>query len=268
MNAIRFFSLIGIFTLILVCGCGSGDPAGLVRRFIPPADEAIATNYIALLREGRFELIQKDIDPSFKDTFTSDLLSRMAAVIPKQDPLSVKVVSARIFQESDRYEVNFGFEYQFPTNWIVINVATLKKGGMTTLIGFHVYRCSDSLENFNKFRLEGKGPTQYVVLALAIAIPIFIIYSLVTCIRTKLTGRKWLWIIFILVGLGRLGVDWTTGHWSISPFYFLLFGASAFASPYSAWTVSVAVPVGAILFWIRRNELSVTVAPLVEPPAN
>ena len=255
MNAIRFLGLVGVSALILLCGCGPGDPASVMRRFTPPEDEAIATNYIAQLRAGKFDLIQKDIDPSLKDTFTSDLWGKMAAVIPKQDPLSVKVIGARSFRDSDRYEINLGFEYQFPTNWIVINVATRKKGGATTIIGFHVYRCSDSLENINKFTLKNKGPAQYGMLALAVAVPIFISCALVICLCTKMTGKKWLWVILILIGAGKISVNWTTGAMGFSLIFIQLFGASAVAQPYTAWIVSVSVPVGAIVFLLKRRSL-------------
>jgi hypothetical protein len=70
---------------------------------------------------------------------------------------------------------------------------------------------------------------------------------------------EWLWMIFILIGIGRFPVNWTTGQWTFSPFYFLLFGAGSFAQPYSAWLVSVAVPLGAILFLFRRKRLAVPV---------
>lgn len=261
MNTIRFICFVFVSALIFFCGCGYGDPGTLVRKFTPPEDEAIATNYIALLRQGKFEAIQKDMDPSLKDKFTSDLMGKMAAAVPKGDPLSVKVIGAHQFRDSELYQINLSFEYQFPSNWMVINVATQRKDGITTIIGFHVYEYSDSLENLNKFTLEGKRPIHYAVLAFAILIPLFILYALVVCIRTKMAGKKWFWIIFILIGIGRFTINWTTGHWSFSPFPFLLFGAGTFAPPYSAWMISVSAPLGALLFLVKRKGLSMPVEP-------
>jgi hypothetical protein len=154
------------------------------------------------------------------------------------------------------------FEYQFPSKWLLINVATQKKGGVSTIIGFNVYPLSDSLENINRFTLTGKTPLQYATLAFAILIPLFILSVLVLCIRTKMTKRKWLWIIFILFGIGRLTVNWTTGQWQVAPLYFLLLGSGAFAPPYGAWLISISLPLGAILFLFRRKKLVASVEPL------
>jgi hypothetical protein len=64
--------------------------------------------------------------------------------------------------------------------------------------------------------------------------------------------RKWLWIIFILFGIGQLSVDWNSGAWQFSPVHFLLFSASAVAPGYGSWVVSTAFPVGAAWYLIRR----------------
>ena len=39
-----------------------------------------------------------------------------------------------------------------------------------------------------------------MTLAFAILIPVFTLCALVLCIRTKMEKRKWLWIIFIIIG--------------------------------------------------------------------
>ena len=39
-------------------------------------------------------------------------------------------------------------------------------------------------------------------------------------------------MLFILFGVGRFAVNWTTGVWQINPIYIRLFSASAVANPY------------------------------------
>jgi len=257
MKITRIIYLIGVPTLVFLSGCGSPD--NLIKKFTPPEDEAIATNYIALLRQKQFEQIEKDLDPSLKSALAQDTLEKMAEAIPTQAPISVKVVGAYSARGTDVYKINLTFEYQFPTNWLLINVATQKKDGVLTIIGFNVYPLSDSLENLNKFTLVGKNPLQYATLALAILIPLFTLYALVLCIRTKMEKRKWLWIIFILIGIGKFTVNWTTGQCNFASLSFQLFGAASFAPPYGAWLISISLPVGAILFLIRQKILVATV---------
>jgi len=258
----RFVYLIGVSALMILSGCG--DPDSMIKKFTPPEDEAIATNYIAMLRQNQFEPIQKDLDPSLKSVLTQDMLVKMAAAIPDQDPISVKVIGAQQVRNSDLYRINLSFEYQFPSKWLLINVATQKKDCVSTIIGFNIYPLSDSLENLNKFTLAGKNLLQYVTLSFAILIPIFTLYVLVLCIRTKMEKRKWLWIIFIIIGIGKFTVNWTTAQWQFAPLSFQFFGASAFAPMYSAWLISISLPLGAIVFLIRRRKLVAS----IEPPLN
>jgi hypothetical protein len=263
---VRFIFPIGLLLLIILPGCTPGDPASQVRRFTPTEDEAVATNYIALLRQYKFERIQNDLDPRIKSALTQDLLVKMAKAIPPEDPVSVKVIGAQQARSSELYKINLSFEYQFPSKWLLINVATQKKGGVSTIIGFNVYPLSDSLENINRFTLTGKNLLHYATLAFAILIPLFILSVLVLCIRTQMTKRKWLWIIFILFGIGRLTINWTTGQWQISPLYFLFFGSGTFAPPYGAWLISTSLPLGAILFLFRRKKFIASVEPVPSAP--
>jgi len=254
----RFLILIGLLFLIIFSGCGQNNEK-LVRRFTPPEDEAKATNYISLLRQGRLDQIQNDMDASIKSADTHNILVKMAALIPDQEPISVKVIGAQQFRDQDTYKINLSFEYQFPTNWLIINVALQRKDGASTIYGFHVQPMSDSLENSNKFTMAGKNFFQYAIFALAILIPLFTFFALVVCIRTKMKKRKWLWIIFILIGVCRITVNWTTGQWQFGLFQFQLFGAGAFAPPFGAWLIAVSVPLGAIIFLLRKRKLATLV---------
>jgi hypothetical protein len=255
----RFIYLVGLPVLMVLSGCG--DPSSLIKKFTPPEDETIATNYIALLRQNKFDQIQKDIDPSLKSALTQDMLMKMAEAIPLQDPISVKVIGAYGNHFPDASQINLTFEYQFPSKWILINVATQKKDGVSTIIGFNIYPLTDSLENLNKFTLVGKNLLQYATLAFAILIPIFSLFALVLCIRTKMEKRKWLWIIFILFGLGKFTLSWTTGQWNFAPLSVQLFGSSSFAPPFGAWLISVSLPLGAILFLLKRKKFITPVEP-------
>ena len=96
---------------------------------------------------------------------------------------------------------------------------------------------------------------QYGVLATAITMAIFTIVVLVACIRTKMKRRKWLWVLFILFGFGKLSVNWATGQWGVMLLAAQLFSASGTAAFFGPWIVSVSLPVGAVLFLIKRRRL-------------
>src|SRR5882724_3656906 len=121
----RYVNLIAALLLITLAGC---DQASMMKMMTPSEDEQIAKGYINLLRQGKLEQIEKDLDPSIKTANIRDTLAKMAALIPSHDPQSVKVVGAYTFRNLDVYQSNITFEYQFPNQWLLANVAIQKRG--------------------------------------------------------------------------------------------------------------------------------------------
>ena len=227
----------------------------------------MATNYVSLFQQRQYDKIYNDLDAAMKSADARDKLAAVAAGIPAQDPLSFKIVGAQQYYNQDVRQTELILEYQFPSQWLIIRVALQKKGGVTTLYGFHIHSMPESLEQQNRFALAGKQWYQYGVLLFAVLNPLFILGVLVLCLRTKMPKRKWLWIIFILLGFCQLTNDWTTGRCQFNPLYFQLFGAGAFAPAYGAWLISVSIPLGAICFLIRRKKLVESVESAVPTPA-
>jgi len=215
----------------------------------------VAKSYINLLRQKNFEQIEKDTDQSIKSPNLHSTLVEMAEMIPNHDPDSVKVVGSHVFNGPEVSTTNIAFEYQFQQKRLLINVATQKKKGITTIVGFNVNPITDTMVNLNRFTLSGKSPVHYTVLALAVIIPLFTLFTLIVCIRTKIEKRKWLWVIFVLSGLAIFSIDWTTGQWSFNPLYVQFLGASAFAPMYGSWKVGISLPLGAIVFLLKRKRM-------------
>jgi hypothetical protein len=174
-------------------------------------------------------------------------------------PTSVTLVGANRFSSGSAGTVlNLTFEYQFGSQYLLTNVATKTKRGVMTIVGFRVQPETASLETQNQFRLSGRSALQYAVLGGAIIAAIFTLVVLVICIRTKMKRRKWLWILFVLFGFGKLSVNWATGQWGVMVLAAQLFSASGTAAFFGPWIVSVSLPVGAVIFLINRRILEVT----------
>lgn len=237
----------------LMVGC---SPDEMVHKIATPDGEARTQKYIDQLRQHEFSDIKSSLDPSIAEQLHGDTLERMAALIPAGSPTSIKLVGANRFSsETVGTSLNITYEYQFGDTFVLANVATKTRNGVTTIIGFHVEPLSTSLEVRNRFSLAGKTALQYGVLAAAIVVALFTLGVLIVCIRTKLKGRKWPWVLFILFGFGKLSVDWFTGKWAISVLTAQLFSASATAGYFSSWIVSVSLPVGAVVFLLKRRRL-------------
>lgn len=246
-HLLRLLSL--LLALLLLAAC---DQADVLQKFASAEEQALAKSYIDHLRARDFDYIEMAADPSIRSPALRETLAKMANMVPSELPKSVKLVGAHSFRGADLRTLNTTFEYEYGGKWLVANVVTQDKSGVKTIVGFNVYPRSESLEAEYRFTLAGKTPTQYTVLAGAIAAALLTIYSLVVCVRTKLPGRKWPWVLFILVGFGKLAVNWATGEWSFAPLSAQLFSASAFAPLYGPWTIAFSVPFGAIMFPIFR----------------
>jgi hypothetical protein len=250
-RTIRLLYLASVVFCALLVGC---DQSTLVEKFTPPEDESIARSYVNLLMQRKFEQIENALDPSIVDANAPEALAKMAAMFPAEPLKSMKVVGTNLFRGPDYSESGITLECEFPSKWLLVNVVIRKKGPAVTIAGFHVNEISDSLENLNRFTLRGKNALRYSVLALAVLLSLFSLSVLVLCARTQPLKRKWLWILFILVGVGRLAVNWTTGEWSVTPLALHIPCAHAFASPYGPWTIAVYFPLGAALFLRKRKK--------------
>jgi hypothetical protein len=252
----RFLTL--AFLGFLATACSQED---IMRKIAPPAQQEIARNYIEQLRNRDFYSIEKAADPSIAAEFGGGTLDKMADIIPKGAPTSVKLVGANQFSsEKVGTTVNLTYEFQFGDQFLLINVARKMKDGVETIIGFRVQPLRASLEAQNSFSLSNKTALQYGVLAAAIGAAMFTLVALIICIRTKIARRKWLWILFILFGFGKIMVNWSTGTWDFRIFNFQLFSAGADANFFGPWIITVALPIGAAVFLARRKALAVTAA--------
>jgi hypothetical protein len=248
----------GLLAVVAVCFLSGGcDEAAMMKKFTPPADEALAREYAQALQQEKFDRIEHDLDPSLKTSFSAETFSKMAALFPADDPQSSKVVGAHTNRTGDRTTSDITLEYEFPNKWLLVNVVTQKTGDVSTLVGMRVTPIPDSLENLNRFTLAGKSFLQYFTLLCAIGSLLFTFYVFGICIRTTGLKRKWLWLIGVLIGVGYFGVNWNTGQWTFQIFAFQIPCFSMKHGLYEPWIVGAYFAVGAIFFLHRRWEMRV-----------
>src|SRR5439155_9564585 len=121
--------LLGIAACAFLFGC---DEATLMKKWTPPEAESIARNYVELLRQGKFDQIERDLDSSVTDSNVRDKLAKMAAIFPTENPLSVKVVGAHVFHGQEYSTTDISLEYQFPNKWLLVSVLTRRKNDIST----------------------------------------------------------------------------------------------------------------------------------------
>ena len=207
-----------------------------------------------MLTRRDFDGLTARLSEELRNAGTRAALEKMAGAIPAGVARSKKVVGYQSLTFNGRHQVNATLEYEYASFLLFNAVVSTTADGAFLLKGLRVQPMQDSLERLNAFRLRGKSIAHYAVLALAPAVALFILTVLVVCIRTKIPRRKWLWVLFILFGLGKLQLNWTTGQTALRPISFQLMGAGAAAAgPYAPWILSVSFPLGAVVFLARRR---------------
>ena len=253
-----------IFLTVFLAGCSQ---KAWLEKFVDAEKQKIARDYIQRLQDGDWEELAAELDPGLRKGNEVELLRAMRAMMPPGAPKVTDLVgyqTNRTLQDSN-YNVTFQFGYD--SKWILVNAAWRERTGVPRQItGMRVVPLERSLQETNAFTFQRAGPAHYLFIAAVIIVPLFILYTLVVCIRAKLPRRKWLWIVFVLVGFVQFSFNWTTGAMDYRLLSFQLLGASAMASGiYMPWVLSFSLPVGAIAFWFKRRQLAKTPPPLAAP---
>lgn len=255
----------------------------LLYKTMPREDEAFALHSVDLLRQGRFDQVEDQLDPSIRNAQIRDSLTRMHDVFPSAQPASIKTVEAGSVRGRNGFTTHITLEYEFapqimptsgrtelvPRSWLLSQVVIQRSDGGRTIRGLAVTPTPKSFEEMNEFTLADKGISQYAGLSLALGVAGITLYAFVLCIRSKMGKKKWFWLLPMLVGLLRVTVNWTTGHWTFTPLAYQIPPVNVSVYAYGPWQIIIYAPVGAITFlllYCRRRPKAITTLPLAQPP--
>jgi len=227
----------------------------MMDKLVPKEEAKMAEDYLTKLRERDFEFVKSKLSNKLKPQVTDLLLVQLAEYFRGGELISTELIGSQVHVFNGVWQGNFTYEYHFSEGWNLANAAFRKVDDKYEVIGINVYQTEMSQKEFHAFTLSNKTLLHYLVLVMAIFVPLFILVSTYFCVRTPIPKRKWLWVIFILLGVSAIQINWTTGQYAIQLLSAHLFGASAVAaSPHAPWVISASIPLGAILFWIRRKR--------------
>lgn len=235
--------------LVFITAC---DQQARFDKLVPTDEAAFAQRYLEQLAEGDIDAAVAKLNPRIASAEIRAELAVLSESFPKTPPNSVKLVGSNTRVDDELWQAQFTYEYEYPGQWLLAGVAMHRIGTDLLIDGVNVEHMPDSIENIHRFTLSGKTPVHYGVLLAAAVVVAFVIYTLVRCIRSPDTEHKWIWIAFILLGLGTVNFNWTTGVLEFAPLHVLFFGIGFQKLLYAAPIVQVAVPVGAIGFHIGR----------------
>jgi len=165
----------------------------------------------------------------------------------------------------DKLDEQFVYHAKGKSSAALVFVSVRTLDGASSLRGFRVSPAPIDLNGLYPFTLFGMAPLHYLVLLLCILVPVFILVTVVEIVRSS-KRRKWLWVLFAVIGVGKFGVQWVVGgRWIFQPLFVQLFGVSVLKYPmYQPWVLTVSFPLGAVLFWLRSRRRPDNEQPLEE----
>ena len=233
------------------------DQQPALESLVPQAESAQAKKFLAQLAERDFDAVEAQLDFSLRSPGVSAKLKEVAEQIPRSEPKSIKTIGAHTHEANQNTTYSLTYDYEYAESWLVANVVLAKVGETVRVSGVHVTPTRQSQKSLNEVRFTNKGVLHYVFLTLAVLIPAFCVATIVACKRAKIHERKWLWYVFIALGFVQFSLNWTTGQTNVLPLSFLLLGAGFNqAGPHAPLILTFAVPVGAIVFWLRRKAFA------------
>jgi hypothetical protein len=212
---------------------------------------------LSKLEEADSEEQKKRFEPRLREILlNSDLPKNDAQTkLLKIEKTSLRTwLWAKLFSV-DRDETSYTYDVIFPSQdrhlAKIVIMKTDKDKFTFELLGKRVTQ--DLIED-STFDFRDKTLHEYFFLFVLFLVPAFIFYTLWLCKKTPFKGR-WIWFIFISVGIIQFDLNWTTGRMGLRPVALILFG-SQFSHPpdFVPWVLSTSVPIGAILFYWKRKS--------------
>lgn len=229
-----------------------------LKKFIPEETDKFARTYIDILRKGDIEQAKEFLHSRVVTLKTHSELQQCIDYLNKGEPISIEIVGFNVHRLKGERRINLTYQLQFKDAWLLTNVTVVNISGKQQIFRFQANTIPKSLEEINAFTLSDKSFRHYIILLIAIGIPVFIICTIVLCVRTKMK-RKWLWIIFMLFGFGRYSFNWTSGQMGFTPIAIQLIPTSAFKHGlYAPWIIYISVPIGALLFLLKMRKIRKT----------
>lgn len=244
--------------LLAVSGC---NPWKALEESARSPTALYARESAGLLLRNDLGTLALRFTPDIDRASMPDALARLQLHVPEGATPEPLLVHFERFRSTKVTRETFTYEYAYPKQHLLVLVVVDSSGPAPLVAGLHVKPMPDSLARVNAFGFSGRRPRHFVMLGSAILAVTLTLVTLVACARTRLPRRKWLWVLLIAVGFGRLDLNWTTGQMGFVPIAFQVLSASFTATgPYAPWIVSVSLPVGAIVFLALRRRLEARTA--------
>lgn len=264
--AARLTAVVKVLLLVSSTVYLAACSADLVEKIADKEKQRIGLDYLNRLRDGDLAGLARELHPDLKNGRELEELGKMRQFLPAEEPVSTVLVgywTGIDTRVGSWTSLVYQLEYS-EGRWFAVTLQWVdSKDSGRVLRSFRLNPQAADLRQAHAFSFRQANWRHYTAAGALLAVSAFVLTSFVVCLRTRGLRRKWLWAILTLVSVTQWSFNWTTGEFGFSPIYVMILGMSAIqVSPYNPWMLTFGLPIGAIIFWLRRSSL----AP-AEPPA-
>lgn len=257
MRRIGFLLVMLALALAHASWSARADNRAQFHALVSAEEIALADQCFEALRKHDLAAVEAKLDPSLRNAATMATLEKMASLVPPQDPVSSDIFQGTVTTTNGVRSTRLTFQYLFPEAWLVADFTEEEADNGLLIRDFTVRLMNRSLWELNAISpkaLTFKPTATLLVAGAAVVVPTFILITAVVCLLTPIRWRrKWLWLLFVLIGVTELSVDWMTGETSFHLLNFVLLGGSVLkGGAYGGWVFSMSLPLGAMIFWVKR----------------
>ena len=249
--------------------------------------------FIDAVQRGDWPAIDRGIAPALMASPDhADRIEAVRKAFPADPPWSIRLLASRQVADDDDPEAEraeLQYLYQFAERRAVIDLTVVPVGWKTVVpakgaaprresallkskpeppegaaAAYEVVRVYQALsmsytevtredEAAQGFWAPGRTPGQWLFLGLALATPVFMIWTVIRVFRAPALEGRVFWALVCLAGVGTAWMDWTSGVTGFMPTSLRLmgFGLEKGPSPLAPWMVSLTLPAGALLASLR-----------------
>lgn len=243
---------VGLVAAVSIAGCM--DVRTAMERFTPAEADSVARQMIGLAASGATEEMLDLLAPEVRGAEARQGLEQIGAALGGRTLREIELIRSEVGFTNGRRIQQLTYEGRLDHEWMLAQFTLIGRDGGYSPIAFLVNVLPRSQREINGFRANLR-PLQGAWLLLASGSLGVVVLAVVRVLRSRLR-RRWLWMMVSTIALVRVTINWTTGHVSVQPFAFQLFGVGIWRSGlYGPFQLTWAVPVGALwaLWSVRRS---------------
>jgi len=257
MNSLRVIPILALL-LFTVASCSMQQTT---EKFINKEIDSFSRGFIQNILTGDTNALRK-LDTRLVNDSALSVLNVLHRTLADKKLNQIRALGAedkwlRSTKPNDNYDIySVIYEYEFKDAFILFTIVINKQSKPYTVVSFNANASKESFSKRTEFTFKNKTLKHYIVFAWIIAIPLFIIITVISVIKTPIR-RKWAWILLVILVNVGVNFNWTTGlfQWRNIEVILLLATDIAYGSIYAPWDFTVAFPLGAVIFWYRRKKI-------------